>query len=91
MNVGELCRRLYLDSGTLTPLLKKMEGKGYLHRVRCAEDERCVNIQLTEVGLRMKEQAKDIPAKVGGCIACMDPEEAAKLHELLYRILEAVC
>ena len=91
MNVGDLCRRLYLDSGTLTPLLKKMEGKGYLRRSRCSEDERCVNIQLTQAGMQMKEQAKDIPAKVGGCIACLDPEEIGRLHELLQRILDAVC
>lgn len=91
MNVSDLCRRLYLDSGTLTPLLKKMEGKGYLRRTRCAEDERCVNVQLTDEGQQMKEKARDIPGKVGGCIHCMEQEEAIMLRELLQRILDTVC
>ena len=90
MNVGDLCRKLYLDSGTLTPLLKKMEEKGYLQRRRCPDDERCVNIHLTPEGQRMKEKVREIPAKVGSCI-CMEPAKAQELYGLLYQILESVC
>ena len=90
MNVGDLCRRLYLDSGTLTPLLKKMEEKGYVRRIRCPEDERCVSIQLTREGQEMKEKVRDVPEKVGACVR-MDPAQSQQLHSLLYQILETVC
>ncbi|MBR2067175.1 MAG: MarR family transcriptional regulator, partial [Solobacterium sp.] len=57
-SVGELCRRLYLDSGTLTPLLKKMEDKNLLIRKRSKEDERSVLITLTDKGIELKEKCK---------------------------------
>ena len=90
MTVGDLCKKLYLDSGTLTPLLKKMEEKGYVRRIRCPEDERCVSIQLTREGQEMKEKVRDVPEKVGACVR-MDPAQAQQLHSLLYQILETVC
>ncbi len=86
-SVRELCRRLYLDSGTLTPVLKKMESEGYLTRERSAEDERVVTVSLTEAGLAMKEKARDIPMKVGACLK-LGEEEAKMLYMLLYQVLK---
>ena len=86
--VGELCHRLYLDNGTLTPLLKKMEEKGYLTRTRKAEDERVVQVTLTEEGLALQNEMVSIPEKVSKCVN-LEPEEALTLYRLLYKILEA--
>lgn len=87
VSVKELCQRLYLDSGTLTPMLKKMEQEGFVCRTRSREDERITLIEITEKGMVLREQAKDIPAAVGTCIA-MPAEEAVMLHRTLYQILE---
>ena len=86
ITVGEICERLMLDNGTVSPLLKKMEGAGYITRSRSAEDDRVVVITLTEQGREMQEKAKDIPEKVGACID-LSPEKAMKLYELLYELL----
>ena len=64
LNVKELGSVLYLDSGTLTPLLKKLELKGYISRNRCKEDERNLIIQITEKGDTLKEKAAKIPAEM---------------------------
>lgn len=87
MTMGDLCRRLYLDSGTLTPLLKKMEAEGLVTRKRSREDERVVMVDLTEKGLDMKTSVRPIPACVGSCLKLTETE-AATLYGLLYRILE---
>ena len=84
--VGDLCRRLYLDSGTISPLLKKLESAGYVVRERTKEDERVVEIRLTEAGAALQEAAKDIPLKVGSCVR-LTPEKAGALYALLYEIL----
>ena len=86
ITVGELCRRLYLDSGTISPLLKKLEAAGYVRRTRAREDERMVVIRLTEEGVALQEKAKDIPLKVGSCVH-LPPEKAGALYLLLYEIL----
>ncbi len=86
MTVGDLCRRLFLDNGTLTPLLKKMEEAGYLKRSRSAADERVVTVQLTAKGWDMREKVQDVPARIGSCIS-MKKEEAEQLYMALYRIL----
>ncbi len=88
-SVGELCRRLYLDSGTLTPLLKKMEEAGFLTRSRSSRDERVVLVTLTDKGRALKEQAKDIPGQVGSCIP-LSPEEAATLYTLLHKVMDGL-
>ena len=62
--VSELGERLYLDSGTLTPLLKRLEASGYISRLRAVDDERRVHITLTASGRKLKAQA----AKIPGCI-----------------------
>ena len=89
LNVKELGRRLFLDSGTLTPLLKKLEAKGYLTRHRSSEDERSLLIRVTPEGMQIRERAVDVPAKMGQCI-CLDPEEARSLCSILQKILSAV-
>lgn len=85
--VSELCDRLYLDSGTLTPLLKKMEKKGWITRTRSKEDERVVIINLTEEGWKMRDKCKDIPAKVGSCIS-LPSGEAKELYRMLYELID---
>lgn len=86
IRISDICSRLRLDTGTVTPMLKKMEEEGLLKRVRCPEDERTVIITLTDQGHALKEKAVEIPAKVGPCIP-LNREDAAKLYELLYQIL----
>lgn len=87
LTVGEICRRLMLDSGTLSPLLKKLRQQGYLEKRQRSDDERSVLITLTEKGRALQEQAKDIPLRVGQCIR-IAPEKAAQLYQLLYELLE---
>ena len=86
VTVGELCRRLYLDNGTLTPLLKKLEASGYIVRARDNTDERVVTISLTQDGEELKERAAQIPFKVGSCIA-LSSDEASVMYALLYKLL----
>ena len=86
INVKELGKKLFLDSGTLTPLLKNLEKKGYLVRKRSSHDERNLVVSLTDNGIRLKEKAKDIPSKIGKCIN-LNPEESLELYKLLYKIL----
>lgn len=64
LTVNQIGEKLYLDSGTLTPLLKRLEAKSYLHRNRKKEDERVVEIGLTEAGLLLQKKACAIPAKM---------------------------
>ena len=87
LTVGEIGEKLLLDNGTLSPLLKKMEQAGYVRRERSREDERVVVITLTEAGRALQEKAKDVPAKVAGCID-LPPEKAQALYGLLYELLE---
>ncbi|MDR2088560.1 MAG: MarR family transcriptional regulator [Clostridiales Family XIII bacterium] len=77
---------MYLDSGTLTPVLKKLEAAGLVSRSRSAEDERILTVTPTVAGRKLRKRAVDIPAKMGTCIS-IAPEDAATLHQLLYRIL----
>ncbi|HAM14338.1 MAG TPA: MarR family transcriptional regulator [Eggerthellaceae bacterium] len=84
--VGELGERLYLDSGTLTPLLKKMEAKGLLVRRRDAADERRVSIALTDAGKELKGRARAVPLGMGQCVG-LDPEEGAELVRLLRKVI----
>ncbi|MCH5252801.1 MAG: MarR family transcriptional regulator [Lachnospiraceae bacterium] len=86
LNVKELGNCLFLDSGTLTPLLKKMEAKGLLTRMRSSEDERNLIVTITEEGEQLKEKAVSIPEKMMKC-SKLEPEEAATLYQLLYKML----
>ena len=87
VTVKELGAVLHLDSGTLTPLLKKMEAKGLLTRRRSTEDERSQIVSLTEEGEALRERAVDIPAKMSQCVN-LEPEEARELYRLLYKLLQ---
>ena len=87
VTVGELCGKLMLDNGTLSPLLKKMQQEGLVERKRSESDERVVLITLTEEGRELQEKAKDIPVKVAGCVD-LPPEKAMMLYSLLSELLE---
>ena len=89
VKVGELCHRLYLDCGTITPMLKKMEESGWLTRCRCKVDERVVYVALTEKGWALRDEVRDIPARVGECIT-LPQEEALELYKLLRRLLDTI-
>ncbi len=86
INVKELGNYLYLDSGTLTPVLKKLENKKYIKRSRSKKDERNLIISITEVGMNLKNKAKNIPSKMSNCIN-LNQEEASDLYKLLYKML----
>ena len=81
-----LGERLYLDSGTLTPVLKKLEEKGFLTRARDPQDERNLVVTLTGAGEALRDRAADIPAKMAGCLR-IEPDEALTLHRILYKML----
>ncbi len=87
MMVKELGARLFLDSGTLTPVLSALEKKGYVTRKRSATDRRDVYAVLTEAGEALKEQAVEIPAKVGACVP-LEPEKAVALYQILHEMME---
>lgn len=86
INVKSLGGKLYLDSGTLTPLLKKLESKGYIRRDRSSTDERNLIVSITKEGKLLKNKAKSIPTKIGNCIN-LSEKEALELYNLLYKIL----
>ncbi len=86
LTAKELGDRLLLDSGTLTPLLKKMEQKGYLTRQRSQLDERHLLVTLTDKGRALRDQALNVPQQMSQCTP-LDPQESKTLYELLYKIL----
>ena len=87
ITIKELGEKLYLDSGTLTPLLKRLEGMGILERIRDTEDERNVFVKLTEKGIKMKDEAFEIPSKVF-CSTGMSFNDASALREKLKLLLK---
>lgn len=86
LNVKELGQRLYLDSGTLTPLLKKLEEKKLVSRKRSVEDERNLIVTITPEGENLRTQAACVPGQMARC-SPLNAEEAVTLHRLLYKIL----
>lgn len=84
--VGQLGEQLFLDSGTLTPLLKRMEHKGMIIRKRSVEDERVVKLSLTAKGKALKEQAKDIPLRLINSMNITEDELTA-LKNIVTKIL----
>lgn len=86
INVKELGKKLYLDSGTLTPLLKTLEKKGYVTRKRSQKDERILDVAITELGEELKDKLISIPSQISNCVN-LDPEEAITLYKLLYKVL----
>ena len=87
LTVGEIGKKLMLDNGTLTPLLKKMEEAGHLTRKRSEKDERVVTVSLTGEGKEMKNKVKGVPVEMKQCIK-LDPGEAKTLYKILYKLLE---
>ena len=87
MTSKEMGERLYLDSGTLTPMLKKLEQKGYICRKRSKSDERNLEISITELGKELREKAEDIPEQMAKCVK-ITRDEAVNLYGILYKILE---
>lgn len=88
-SVKELGACLYLDSGTLTPLLKRLENKGLVQRERSSEDERMVTVTITESGERLKILAAKIPLQISGCMP-LSQEEAVSLYVLLNKLLRGI-
>ena len=86
ITVGEICDKLMLDNGTLSPLLKKMEASGYITRKRSEDDDRVVLITLTKEGRALQKKARDIPEKVACCVS-FPPEKAKMLYDLLYELI----
>lgn len=86
-SVGELGDALYLDSGTLTPLLKRMERAGLVSRRRDTEDERRVLIELTEGGRALKQQAEDVSDDIL-CQLSMSRDEAKQLRSRIMRLVD---
>lgn len=87
ITVGEICEKLMLDNGTLSPLLKKMQEEGYIEKRRSKEDDRVVLVSLSKEGRALQDKAKDVPEKVASCID-LPPEKAQMLYTLLYELLE---
>ena len=86
MTEGELGKRIHLDSGTLTPLLKRLENAGYVRRTRPGRDERTLFLSLTEEGDALQEKAKRVPERMRGCLP-LSEEELRLLRDLLKRAL----
>ena len=86
-NVKQLGEKLYLDSGTLTPVLKTLEAKGYIVRSRSKEDERVLNVEITPAGEALKDKALSIPMEMVKHVA-LSREETYTLYKLLHKLLE---
>ncbi len=86
MNVKELGQKLYLDSGTLTPLLKNLEKKGFVTRTRSTKDERVLVVTVTDEGMKLRDKAVEIPGKMSGCIN-LEKEEAVQLYTTIKKLL----
>lgn len=84
--VKELGKRLFLDSGTLTPVLKALEKKEYITRTRSKTDERVLEVAITESGMALRSRAMEIPPKIGSCVP-LTPEEAGQLYGILHKLM----
>ncbi len=89
MTEGQLGEKVHLESGTLTPLLKRLEKSGYITRTRPGHDERTLLIDLTEEGKALKEKARNIPPAVRGCIP-LPSEDLLVLRDILNRMLSGM-
>lgn len=81
ISIKELGKKLLLDSGTLTPVLKSLESKGYIHRHRSSEDERVLIAEITDSGEKLKEQTIEVPSKLAACVQ-LDSGDAMQLYNL---------
>lgn len=87
LTVKQLGERLFLDSGTLTPLLKKMESSGWICRARLDSDERVVVVSITEKGEALQDLIADVPDKMSQCVA-LESGEAMQLYTLLNKMMK---
>ena len=85
VRVSDICNRLFLETTTMTPLLKRLEGRGLIHRRRSPEDERQVLITLSDQGRAMKRDAADVPLCVSQAVG-MDLEDMLQLQKDLLRL-----
>ena len=86
LRVKEVGEKLFLDSSTLTPLLKRLEEKGYVARRRSEQDERDVFVAITRLGEALRERALTVPPRLAACVQ-LEPEKAAALYGTLYEII----
>lgn len=89
INVKALGEYLYLDSGTMTPVLKKMESKGYITRTRSQSDERSISVSLTEKGRALRKKAAGIPEQLSEQVKLTE-DEAKQLQSLLFKMLKGL-
>jgi len=87
INVKELGEALYLDSGTLTPLLNKLEYKNYITKKTNDKDKRNLVISITKKGMELKEKAKSVPTEISKCVN-LSKDESIQLYRLLYKMLK---
>ena len=87
LTVKRLGELLYLDSGTLTPMLKKMERAGWVSRQRSATDERVVVVSITECGEALRERVAEVPARMAQCVG-LEADDAQQLYQLLHKLLK---
>lgn len=85
--VKDMGAKLFLDSGTLTPVLNGLEKKGYATRRRSEKDKRDVYAVITEEGLALRDKAVEIPEKIGGCVP-LEPEKAIQLYQILHEMMD---
>ena len=85
LRVKEIEKCLFLDSSTLTPLLKRLGEKGYVTRRRSDEDERELIVTITDSGEALKEKAVTIPERLSACVD-LNPQKTQALYELLYEV-----
>lgn len=89
VTVGEIGRRMFLESNTLTPLLKRLEAAGLVRRTRDPDDERQVRVHVTEAGRALRAKAEGIPAMMGGTLGA-SPEAVARLRVEVARLRDAL-
>ena len=89
INVKELGKRLYLDSGTLTPVLKSLESKGFVKRFRSLTDERVLLVEITEKGKMLKDEALKIPYEMSDCIP-LQSDDCIQLYSLLTKFIATI-
>ncbi len=89
ITVKDLGEQVYLDSGTLTPLLKKLETKGYVKRKRSEEDERNLFVSITDLGMELREKAIDVPSSISRCVSLRE-DKAIELYKTLHEILSSI-
>ena len=87
ISIRDMGKLLFLDSGTLTPMLKKMEKAGWIMRKRSEEDERIVIITITDKGEKLHDEASDIPSKMAGCVT-LESDDAMQLYSLLHKLIK---